>query len=291
VIWQLVLDGLVTGGTYALVAVGYTMVYGVLRLINFAHGDVAMVGAYLALALALPFGPAFPAAALAAAVGAALLGVAIERLAYRPLRRRGALAVAPLVTAIGLSILLENAVQLVFGADLKSFAVPTTSLRLFGAYLTNVQVGMLAAVAAAVVGLSLLVARTPLGRAIRAVADNPELAAVIGLDVDRVVAWVFALGSALAAVAGVFAGLETALQPTMGLDLGLKAFAACVLGGIGNIPGSVVGAFAIGFLENFASLWLPGEWHDVLAFGVLALMLLVRPQGLLGRARPQEVKL
>jgi branched-subunit amino acid ABC-type transport system permease component len=287
---QLFLTGVIAGGSYALLAVGYTLVYGVLGFINFAHGDVAMIGAYATLLLATGAGWPLPAAGLGAMAIAALLGIGIERVAYRPLRRAHRLA--PLISAIAVSLALESAALLLWGGDVRTFRLPVAPGWQFGPFfVTPVQVVILATALAAMVGLQLLLTRTALGKAIRATADNLPVAAVVGIDTDRVIAAVFALGSALAALAATLLALEANLHPTVGILMGVKAFAAVVLGGIGSVPGALVGGFAIGIAENLGVVYLPTVWKDAIAYGILVIVLLLRPQGLFGTRESAEPKL
>ncbi len=287
---QLLLTGIVVGGSYALLAVGYTLVYGVLGFINFAHGDVAMIGAYATLLLATSTGLPLPVATLGAMAVAAGLGVGIERIAYRPLRQAHRLA--PLISAIAVSLALESAALLLWGADIRTFRLPVTAGWQLGPFfVTGVQLVILATAVAAMVGLQLLLSRTALGKAIRATADNLPVAAVVGVDVNRVIAAVFALGSALAALAATLLALEANLHPTVGILMGLKAFAAVVLGGIGSVPGALVGGFAIGVAENLGVWYLPTVWKDAIAYGILVVVLLLRPHGLFGTREAAEPKL
>ncbi len=287
---QLLVTGIVVGGSYALLAVGYTLVYGVLGFINFAHGDVAMIGAYATLLLATGAGLPLPAATLGAMAAAAALGVGIERVAYRPLRRAHRLA--PLISAIAVSLALESAALLLWGADIRTFRLPVTAGWQLGPFfVTGVQLVILATAIAAMVGLQLLLTRTALGKAIRATADNLPVAAVVGIDVNRVIAAVFALGSALAALAATLLALEANLHPTVGILMGLKAFAAVVLGGIGSVPGALVGGFAIGIAENLGVWYLPTVWKDAIAYAILVVVLLLRPHGLFGNREAAEPKL
>ncbi|MBI4012522.1 MAG: branched-chain amino acid ABC transporter permease [Candidatus Rokubacteria bacterium] len=287
---QLLLTGIVVGGSYALLAVGYTLVYGVLGFINFAHGDVAMIGAYATLLLATRAGLPLPVSTLGAMAVAAGLGVGIERIAYRPLRQAHRLA--PLISAIAVSLALESAALLLWGADIRTFRLPVTAGWQLGPFfVTGVQLVILATAVAAMVGLQLLLTRTALGKAIRATADNLPVAAVVGVDVNRVIAAVFALGSALAALAATLLALEANLHPTVGLLMGLKAFAAVVLGGIGSVPGALVGGFAIGVAENLGVWYLPTVWKDAIAYGILVVVLLLRPHGLFGTREAAEPKL
>lgn len=289
---QILIYGLVTGANYALVAVGYTLVYGILKFINFAHGDVAMVGSFAALTAIGAMGFGLPAALGVAIVGCAVLGMIIERVAYRPLRHSGRLM--PLLTAIGVSLLLENLVQLVFGANIRTFVAPSYLsgvVTVGGAFVTDVQLAIFAAGAVSMAVLGWLLTRTPIGRQIRATADHFDLAVAMGIPVDRVILVVFAVGSALAGLAGVLLGLETTVTPTMGISLGISAFAAVVLGGIGSVPGAILGSLLLGVGENVGAWYLGGSWSDSIGFVVLALTLLIRPEGLLGQKDLSEVKL
>jgi branched-chain amino acid transport system permease protein len=294
---QQLLNGLSWGSIYALIALGYTMVYGVLKFINFAHGDVYMVGAflayYLARVLAAQQNPTAPAAAailLGSMAGCALLGVLIERLAYRPLRRQPRLTV--LITAIGVSLLLENAGQLVFGADPKFFPqfIPGRNIALGGVVITNHQIMILGVSLLLMAGLHAFVMKTKTGTALRAVSFHREAASLMGIPTDRIISITFAVGSALAAAAGCLVGLSNPkIDPLMGLLPGIKAFVAAVLGGIGNIPGAMVGGLLLGVAEVFVSGYLSSTYRDAIAFGILILILVTRPTGLFGRGDVEKV--
>jgi branched-chain amino acid transport system permease protein len=280
---QILINGLIAGGTYALAAVGYSMVYGALKFINFAHGSVAMVGAYIVFGLAVSvFDMPLVAAVLLSMFLTGLLGVLIERVAYRPLR--GAPKLAPLTTAIGVSLVLDALVMIVAGADIKTFSLPAQKGYQIGpVYITPVQMVIIATSLLMMVLLYLLLGRTKLGKAIRAVADDVNLAEIAGVNSNFVISAVFFVGSALAAVAGALIGLDTNLQPTMGFVITVKAFAAVVLGGLGSIPGAIVGGFLIGIAENVGVWFIPPVWKDTIAYGILILMLFVRPRGLFGK--------
>ncbi len=284
---QLLVNGLIAGGTYALAAVGYSMVYGALKFINFAHGSVAMVGAYIAFVLFtmlhVPLVPAF----LGAMVLTAVLGVLVERAAYRPLRNAPKLA--SLTTAIAVSFVLDAAVMIVMGAEIKSFGL--TGLRTYRigpVYVTPIQGAIVATSLIFMVGLYLLLMRTRLGKAIRAVADGVNLAEISGINTNLVISSVFAIGSALAAASGALIGMDTNLQPTMGFIITVKAFAAVVLGGLGNVWGAVVGAFLIGIVENTGVWFIPPVWKDSIAYGILILALFFRPTGIFGKKEDTE---
>ncbi len=280
---QLLVNGLIAGGTYALAAIGYSMVYGALKFINFAHGSVAMVGAYIAFALALtglhmPLVYAF----LLAMVLTALLGILIERIAYRPLRR--ATKLAPLTTAIAVSFILDAAVMIVMGADIKTFQLPVQrGLEIGPVFITPVEGIIIVTSLVFMLLLHFLLSRTRLGKAIRAVADDNTLAEIAGLNSNLIISAVFAIGSALAAASGILIGLDTNLQPTMGFTITVKAFAAVVLGGLGNVYGAIAGAFLIGIVENLGVWYIPPVWKDTISYGILILVLFFRPSGIFGK--------
>jgi len=295
---QQLLNGIAWGSIYALIALGFTMVYGVLKLINFAHGEVYMVGAMTGYYAAhgLGFAGAPSLLGLAATLGismaaCALLGAAIERVAYRPLRSAGRLA--PLITAIGVSLLLQNAGQVVFGADPKFFPPLIESREVFRAgavAVSNIQLAVLATSLLLMAGLEFVVMRTRFGRAMRAVAFDAPAAALMGVPVDRVIQGTFVLGSALAAAAGVLVGLSNPkIDPLMGLLPGLKAFVAAVLGGIGSIPGAMLGGLLLGVVETFVAGYLSSTYRDAIAFVVLVVILLYRPTGILGAPQLEKV--
>ena len=297
---QQLINGIVLGAIYALVALGYTMVYGILGLINFAHGEVVMVGALVALAviqLLLGAGVALPAPlivalGLAAAIGVCMaLGFTIERVAYRPLRRAPRLAA--LITAIGVSILLQNAAMIIWGRQYHSFPalLPATPHHFGGATINDLQIFIVALACAIMAGLLWLVHRTRLGRAMRATSQNPEVAGLMGVNINTVISITFVIGSALAAVAGLMVSAYYGVAHYfMGFMLGLKAFTAAVLGGIGNLAGAMLGGLLLGVIESLGAGYigpltggfLGSHYQDVFAFLVLILVLVFRPSGLLG---------
>jgi branched-chain amino acid transport system permease protein len=308
--FQHLINGLASGTIYALVALGYTMVYGVLRLINFAHGDVMMVGVYVGYATAFQLGRAQQSSFLgvvlvfmASMAACAAIGFAIERFAYRPLREKPRLTA--LITAIGISFALSYGFQLDLGflpgAAPKAFPeiIRPVEWLTFGypdvgdgnvVVIWNYQVLSLL-IAVALMGLlQFLVFKTRFGRAMRAVSFDHRVAALMGIPTDRIIAVTFMLGSALAAGAGIlYAIKDTAVQPLMGLYVGLKAFVAAVIGGIGHVPGAVVGALLLGLIEEFVVGYTASSWRDAVAFGFLILVLLVRPEGLFGRVAAEKV--
>jgi len=297
--------GITIGSLYALIALGYTMVYGVLKLLNFAHGDVYMVGAYIGWfvlnALGSPLKPIMPLVPLlllafaASMAGCSILGVVIERFAYRPLRK--APRIAPLISALGVSFFLEQTAVLLWGSTPRTY--DTYDLR-GGELFHNITIGnfsvayvqifVFVAAALLMVALSFFVWRTTLGKAMRAVSVDPEAASMMGIDVDRVISFTFLLGSALAGAAGVMTGLIfQSLNPYMGFGAGLKAFTAAVVGGIGNIGGAMVGGLVIGLGETFTSGYLSSQFQDLIVFSVLIVFMLFRPTGIRGTPLLQKV--
>jgi branched-chain amino acid transport system permease protein len=294
--FQQLVNGLSLGSIYALIALGYTMVYGVLRLINFAHGDVYMVGAYAGYYLSRKLKGDEPSlvGALVVMLGAmlvcAVLGVIIERFAYRPVRRAARLTL--LITAIGVSLFIENGAQLVFGPDPKFFPslAPRADFIVGGVRLTSEQLTVIAVSFILMLLLRFFILKTRTGKAMRAVSFNLDAAKLMGISTDRIIAITFGLGSALAAAAGVLIGMQIPkIDPLMGIIYGLKAFIAAVLGGIGNVPGAVLGGLLIGTSEVMVVGYLSSTYRDAIAFGILILVLLLRPQGILGRTQKEKV--
>ncbi|HEY0366470.1 MAG TPA: branched-chain amino acid ABC transporter permease [Pyrinomonadaceae bacterium] len=317
---QQLINGISLGAIYSLIALGYTMVYGVLKLINFAHGDVYMVGAFMGFYLANGLGArgaqmlgmsadgivgrgllgggtlqpslitALVVMLLAMAICAAF-GVIIERLAYRPVRKYSRLTA--LITAIGVSLLLENGGQVVFGAEPKFFPELFRKRNIDlvgGASINSADVIVLIIALALMIALQLIVYRTKTGRAMRAVSFNLQSAKLMGINTDRIIAFTFALGSALAAAAGVLVAIRIPrIDPLMGILVGLKAFVAAVLGGIGNIPGAMLGGLIIGITETMVVGYLSPTYKDAVAFAILILILLFRPSGLLGAVAQEKV--
>ena len=291
---QQLLNGLSLGAIYALIALGYTMVYGVLRFINFAHSDVFMVGAYLGYYLGKLVPPGTLWGGLfvlfAAMIGCAGLGMLIERLAYRPLR--GAATLNVLITAIGVSLLLEYSGQRFFGAAPRVFPpiFPERNFQLGALIISTNQLVVIGVAVLLMLGLQFIVYRTKIGTAMRAVSQNPKAAQLVGVNNDVVISFTFGLGSALAAAGGILYALNyPSIDPLMGVMPGLKAFVAAVLGGIGNIPGAALGGLILGTVETFigGSQW--STYKDAIAFAILIIILLFRPAGLLGRFTAEKV--
>lgn len=296
---QQLINGLAFGSILALIALGYTMVYGILRFINFAHGDVFMLGAFAGFYLAPRIAAVLPLPSIggglvvlvAAMAICAVLGVVIERFAYRPLRKQPRLTV--LITAIGVSLFLEYTGQFAFGAAPKKFPqiLPVYPIaRVGGLSLDSNQIIVFVVTIILLLALRFVVLRTKIGAAMRAVSYNPEAAALMGVNTDVVISFTFALGSALAAAAGILWAINyPAIDPLMGILPGLKAFVAAVLGGIGNLPGAALGGVIIGITETFVSGYISSTYRDAIAFAVLILILLVKPSGLLGKKEVEKV--
>jgi branched-chain amino acid transport system permease protein len=300
---QQVINGLSLGSIYALIALGYTMVYGILKLINFAHGEVFMVGAYAGYYSATSFGieayeargEAFPLylaiLVLVMAMGAAaLLGVTVEFLAYRPVR--SAQRLTPLITAIGVSLFLQNAAMLVFSPNPRRYPAILREVRfeIGGVILTNIKLTIFVVALALMLGLHLLVQKTWTGRAMRALSVNLDAAKLMGVDTNRTISATFAIGSGLAAAGGILFGLDQIIiNPLMGVLTGLKAFVAAVLGGIGNIPGAVLGGLLIGLAEQLTAGYISPDYRDAITFVILILILLLKPEGLLGVVKQEKV--
>ncbi len=298
---QHLINGLTLGAIYSLIALGYTMVYGILKFINFAHGEILMLGTYsgyfLYYMLCDPTKGgsyviiAFAVSLLFAMIISAILGITIERIAYKPLRKAPRLA--PLLSAIGVSIILMNLASLMFGTKSKKFDYPfdNTPIHFGDASITPNQIMILVVGLIMMVSLKLFVDRSRLGKAMRATSENQAVAALMGINVNSIISLTFAIGSALAAVAGILIAMEFKVYPTMGQLAGLKAFIAAVVGGIGNITGAMVGGILLGLLETFGVviIGIPQGLKDTIAFSVLIIILLVKPSGLLIKNRREKV--
>lgn len=278
-----IINGLSTGSMYALVAIGYTMVYGIAKMINFAHGEIIMVGAYIALIMSTMLGVPAIVSIVVAVAGCAILGMTVEKVAYKPLRNSSSLSV--LITAIGVSYLLQNLFLIIFGSASMTFPafVPSGSLNIFGAQITYVAILTLLLTAVCTVLLLLFINKTRLGKAMRAVSEDKGAAELMGINVNSTISMTFAIGSGLGAIAGVIYGLSYSLiNPYIGVMLGIKAFIAAVLGGIGSVPGAMAGGLIIGVAEAFTVSYISSAVSDAVVFGILIFILLVKPAGLFG---------
>ncbi|MBP2412815.1 branched-chain amino acid transport system permease protein [Arthrobacter stackebrandtii] len=295
---QLIWNGLFVGSFYALVALGYSMVYGIIKLLNFAHGDIYMLGAFIGFAMLTSVG-VIPASLsitallivlLLVMISTGAIGVAIERVAYRPLRNSPRLAV--LITAVGASFTLEYGVAAMAGPNPRVFPVRLEgqTFDVLGARISAPQIVLMVVAIILMLGLNSYVQRTSMGRAMRAIALDPKGSLLMGINVNKVITWTFFIGSALAGAAGVMAGAYYGkIDFLMGFIIGLKAFTAAVIGGIGNIKGAMLGGLLLGLLEAFGSQWLGGQWRDVFTFAVLILFLTLKPTGLLGERVTERV--
>ena len=290
------ISGISLGSIYAIIALGYTMVYGIAKMLNFAHGDVIMVGAYICFFATMRFGMPPLAGVLLSMVVCTLLGIIIERLAYKPLRQAPALAV--LITAIGMSYFLQNSAQLLWTSSPKVFqsVVGTingeTGLKLFDGALSISYVTIITIIVCVVIMLALVtfVNKTKTGKAMRAVSEDRSAAQLMGINVNRTISLTFAIGSALAAIAGVLlCSAYPTLVPTTGAMPGIKAFTAAVFGGIGSIPGALIGGILLGIIEIFAKAYITTQLSDAIVFAVLIVVLLVKPTGLLGKKVSEKV--
>ncbi len=291
-ILQYLINGISIGAVYAIIALGYTMVYGIAKMLNFAHGDVIMVGAYISFCVTNYLGLPAVVSILAAMVVCTALGIIIEGLAYKPLR--GASSLAVLITAIGVSYFLQNAAQLIWSSAPKSFTSVVTMqpIHLFDGKIVITGEALLTVAVSALVmiALTLFAGKTKMGKAMRAVSEDRDAAQLMGINVNRTISTTFAIGSALAAVAGVLlCSVVPTLQPTTGSMPGIRAFTAAVLGGIGSIPGAMLGGIILGLIETFSKAYLSTQFSDAIVFFVLIIILLVKPAGLLGKRVQEKV--
>lgn len=290
IFFQYIVNGLTVGSFYAIIALGYTMIYGIIRLINFAHGDFVMVGAFIGWSVLgvtfvshLPAGTALALALVGGSLGVGALAVGVDRVAYQPLLKHSRLTI--LITALGVSMALENGVQIGYGAGYNTYPeiLPVTGFTIANVSIGWVQLGIFVLNVLLMLALYTFVERTYVGTAMRALALDQDAARLMGINVERVIMLTFLLGGILAAVAGVMMGVYyTQISFFMGFLLGLKAFTAAVLGGIGNIPGAMIGGILIGLIESLSSGYVSAEWNDVIVFGVLILVLVIKPTGILG---------
>ena len=287
---QTLISGLSLGSIYALIALGYTMVYGIAKMLNFAHGDIIMIGAYAGIVAVAQLGLPPVLAVVLSVLVCVLLGVLIEHLAYKPLRQAPSLSV--LITAIGVSYLLQNLALLIFGSQQKAYPTVLTlpTLQLGPVSIEGVTILTLVTTAVIMLALTFFVNKTKLGKAMRAVSEDKAAASLMGISVNRTITLTFAIGSALAAFASIFYGMSYVyIKPTTGAMPGIKAFTAAVFGGIGSIPGAMLGGILLGMIEQFSKTYISTLWADAIVFGVLVLVLVVKPTGLLGKNINEKV--
>ncbi|WHE86161.1 branched-chain amino acid ABC transporter permease [Lachnoanaerobaculum gingivalis] len=284
------INGLRTGSIYALIAIGYTMVYGIAKMINFAHGDIIMVGAYVLYFSISVLGLPVPVALLLTVIVCSVLGVLIEKIAYKPLRKAQPLAV--LITAIGMSFFLQSSSLLIFGSTPIPFqsVIPNENIKVGPVTISSITLVTLIVTAVAMILLTLFINKTKLGSAMRAVSEDKGAAELMGINVNSTISMTFAIGSALAAVAGIlYISQYQSMKPTLGALPGIKAFVAAVLGGIGSIPGAMLGGILLGLIESVSKAYISTELADAIVFGVLIVVLLFRPSGLLGKKKIVKV--
>lgn len=287
---QQLVNGISLGSIYALIALGYTMVYGIIKLINFAHGDIYMIGAYIGFAVTTYAKLGFFPALIISMVLCAILGITIEKVAYKPLRNSSRIAV--LITAIGMSLLLEYTMMFFAGAGVKSFPMVLSDslFHISGITIKMQQIYIVITTVILMIILQLIVKKTKIGKAMRAVSTDKDAAQLMGIKVDSTISFTFAIGSALAGAAGVLVGVYyNSIDPLMGMMPGLKAFVAAVFGGIGNIPGAMLGGLLIGLLETFVSGYGNSMYRDAAVFAFLIIILIIKPSGLLGKNTKEKV--
>lgn len=284
VVEQLIANGIIAGGIYSLIAIGFSMTYGLLRFINIAHGSLYVIGAYLAF-LFFSLGVHIIGAFILAVLGGAVVGMVMNKSVYKPLRNKKSSSLILLLASIGIFIFVENLIIALFGAEVKTIRTGpiTQGFDFFGAIITQTQLTIIGVAFVTLILVELFLTRTKTGKAMRATADNKDVAQVIGINVERITVYTFAIASALAASAGVLIAIEQNLEPTMGLAAIIAGFTAAVVGGLGNVRGAVAGAFLLGLVENIGIWFLPSGYKSAIAFFVLVIFLLFRPQGLFGR--------
>ncbi|MBI4171015.1 MAG: branched-chain amino acid ABC transporter permease [Candidatus Aenigmarchaeota archaeon] len=284
VLEQLIVNGIIAGGIYALVAIGFSMTYGLLRFLNIAHGSLYVIGAYLAFVF-FSAGLHIVGAFILAVIGGALAGVVMNYSVYKPLRKKKSSSLIMLLASLGIFIFVENFIIAAFGAEVRTIRTGpvTQGMDFLGAIITQTQVVIIIVSLLTLLLVELFLLKTKTGKAMRATADNKDVAQVVGINVERITTYTFALASALAASAGVLIAIEQNLEPTMGFTAIIKGFTAGVVGGLGSVRGAVAGAFLLGLVENIGIWFLPSGYKDAIAFVVLVIFLLFRPQGIFGR--------
>jgi branched-subunit amino acid ABC-type transport system permease component len=283
---QLIANSLIAAGTYALVALGFNLIYGTTKFFNLAHGVMAAIGGYIVFWLTTQFaGVPLIVAAAVGILGAGAIGVLLDRVVYRPLRKRKASTMVLLVASLGAFTVIQAVLAMLFTSQFQTLASAASEnvYQVFGASITETQVIILGAAVAVFVLLRLLLKFSFFGKAVRAVSDDEEVAKIAGINTEKIIAWTFFIGSAIAGLAGVLVGFDTGIQPTMGLDLFLKGAIAAIVGGVGSVSGAILGAVLLGFVENFGIWKISGEWKDAIAFGLLIIFLIFRPKGIINK--------
>lgn len=287
IIPQLIINSVIAGSIYALVALGFNLIYGTTRFFNLTHGVVAAVGGYAVFTCFKLWGLPLSVSIILGIITAALVGWLSEVSLFRKLRARKASGTVLLVASLGLFTALQAVIAIIFSSQFQTLSTNVSSTRVFhvlGGVITDVQVYILTAAVFIMVLLGVLIKKTRFGKAVRAVSDDEEVARIVGIQSNRIIGWVFVIGSAIAGVAGIAVGFDTGIEPTMGMNLLLKGVVASIIGGIGSVYGGVLGAFLLAFVENFGIWKISGEWKDAIAFALLIVFLLVRPQGIIKKA-------
>jgi branched-chain amino acid transport system permease protein len=281
---QLLINGLIAGAIYALVASGFSLIYSICKFVHFAHGVVITLSGYFLYFLFSMLGLNFWLSVFLSIIFASLLGFLIDKIIYKQLRKRKASNTILLMASVALLIFLESLILLLFGADVKTIGYIKISkgIEIFNAIITPLQIVIIIVSIILLISLFLFMKKTKLGKAMRAVADNKDVAEVVGISAEKIYSWSFIIGSLIAGIAGILVGLEQNLEPTMGTNLMIKGFTAAIIGGIGSVPGSILGSFLLGLVENFGIWFLPSGYKDAIAFIILFIFLLFRPQGILG---------
>ena len=287
---QLLINGLIAGAIYALVSSGFSLIYSTCKFVHFAHGSAIAFSAYMLFLLFSTFGINFWIGVILAICLTSLFGIAINSIVYKSLRKRKASGVILLIASFALLILVESLILIFFGADVKTivFISVEKGIDFLGAVITPLQIYIIIISFVLLIGLFLLMKKTKIGKAMRAVADNRDVAEIVGISSEKVYNWSFAIGSAIAGIAGILVALEQNLEPTMGTGLIIKGFTAAIIGGIGSVPGAILGAFLLGLCENFGIWFLPSGYKDAIAFILLFIFLLFRPKGILGKKKEGE---
>jgi branched-chain amino acid transport system permease protein len=281
---QLLINGLIAGAIYSLVSSGFSLIYSICKFVHFAHGAVIALSGYFLYFLFSMLGLNFWLSVFLSIIFASLLGFLIDQIIYKQLRKRKASNTILLMASVALLIFLESLILLLFGADVKTIGYIKISkgIEIFNAIITTLQIVIIIVSIILLISLFLFMKKTKLGKAMRAVADNKDVAEVVGISAEKIYSWSFIIGSAIAGIAGILVGLEQNLEPTMGTNLMIKGFTAAIIGGIGSVPGSILGSFLLGLVENFGIWFLPSGYKDAIAFIILFIFLLFRPQGILG---------
>jgi branched-chain amino acid transport system permease protein len=279
---QLIVNSIIAGAIYSLVALGFNLIYGATKFFNLTHGVVAAIGGYIVLYLFKMLGFPLIPSVIVAIIGAGIIGVLLDKVVYLPLRRRKSSHMVLLIASLGAFTALQAIIAILFTSQFQTlYTGQTRVFEIAGGVITGVQVVIVISVIVIMLGLVALLKWTRFGKAVRALSDDEEVAKIVGINTNKIIAWVFFIGSAIAGFAGVMLGFDTGLEPTMGMNLLLKGVIASIIGGVGNVYGGVLGAFLLGFVENFGIWKISGEWKDAIAFGLLIIFLLVRPQGIL----------